>query len=411
MAVLAKKPFAVIDATPVGLDAFEAAIASAHVPVNGYAGTVAKSLQQAPYRWGQSDAQASAINTAEFAGKQLVGGTAQWAGDTALQKQKRVFGTIYADATIDVDGFSAQLAKYKGKVVESLPYTSNGSTLGDSVSAQQAAPTIVTKLKSSGVTTVFLFTDVAMTTAVLQQATQQEFRPEWVITAYQYQDLSILSRNYDRDQWAHAFGISNLYPYVASAGGQNSSTDPFAWFWGANNGTYSVQGASWIGWVMAGIHAAGPNLTPKTFQQGLFALPAVRRRRVVEPGIVPDRVRQDRGTAVRRVHGARHRLRAGVVRCEHRELLADPRHEGHRHHLVPRRREALPRGPVAHEAARVLRRVSVDQPVRHAAGAADRAGAVRELPEHRQHPASGRGVNPLQTSVSANPIGEPCTAS
>ena len=158
--------------------------------------------------------------------------------------------------------------------IRDRPYTSNGSTLGDSVTAQEAAPTIVAKLKSAGVTTVFLFTDVAMTSAVLKQATQQEYRPEWVITAYQYQDLSILSRNYDPDQWAHAFGISNLYPYVASAGGQNSSNDAFAWFWGPNNGTYSVQGGSWIAWLMTGVHAAGPNLTPKTFQQGLFALPA-----------------------------------------------------------------------------------------------------------------------------------------
>jgi hypothetical protein len=272
--VLSKKPFAVMDATPAGLDAFESTIAAAKVPVNGYAGTVPKSLKQAPYRWGQSDSQASAINSAEFAGKQLVGKAAQWAGDPTLAKKPRVFGAVYANGVVDMNSFSSQLAKYHGKVVQALPYTSNGSTLGDTTSAQEAAPVIVSKLKGANVTSVFLFTDVAMTGAVLKQATQQEFKPEWIITAYQYQDLSILSRPYDQDQWAHAFGISNLYPYVVDAGGQNSSNDPFAWFWGPNNGTYSVQGGSWIGWLMTGIHAAGPKLTPTTFQQGLFAIPA-----------------------------------------------------------------------------------------------------------------------------------------
>ena len=102
---------------------------------------------------------------------------------------------------------------------------------------------IATQSSSVGVTTVFLFTDVAMTTALLKQATQQEFRPEWVITAYQYQDLSILSRNYDLDQWSQRVGISNLYPYVASVAVRTATTTRSAWFWGPNNGTYSVQTA------------------------------------------------------------------------------------------------------------------------------------------------------------------------
>jgi hypothetical protein len=209
-----------------------------------------------------------------MAGKQLVGKPAEWAGDPALHKQTRVFGAIYPTGVIDMNSFTAQLAKYKAKLTASLPYVANGSTLGDPTTAQEAAPNIVAKLKSEGVTSVFLFTDVAMNTAVTSQATSGDYHPEWIITGYEYQDISILSRGYDQNQWAHAFGISNLPPFVVG-GGQDATNDAFAWFWGPNTGTYSVQGASWITWLMSGIHAAGPKLTPKTFQQGLFGTPAI----------------------------------------------------------------------------------------------------------------------------------------
>ena len=69
---------------------------------------------------------------------------------------------------------------------------------------------IVTKMKSLGVTSVVMFTDIGMTTAVLAAATKQDYRPEWIITGNQFDDVVFLARNYDQDQWAHAFGISTV---------------------------------------------------------------------------------------------------------------------------------------------------------------------------------------------------------
>ena len=131
LAVKQLKPFAVIDATVVGLDVLEASVAQAKILVNGYAGSTQKALKQAPYRWGQSDSQASAINAAEFAGKQLVGKKAQWAGDESLRSKPRTFASIYTEGVVDIAPFDREFAKYKGKTAQNFPYTSNGSPLGD----------------------------------------------------------------------------------------------------------------------------------------------------------------------------------------------------------------------------------------------------------------------------------------
>jgi hypothetical protein len=75
VAVEAKKPFAVIDATWATHDVFEGTIAASKIPVygNSSAATYESTQKQAPYRWGQADAMATALNTAEFVGKQVVG--------------------------------------------------------------------------------------------------------------------------------------------------------------------------------------------------------------------------------------------------------------------------------------------------------------------------------------------------
>ncbi len=265
------KPFAVIDATVIGLDVLEASVAQDGIPVNGYAGSTEKALKQAPYRWGQADSQASAINAAEFAGKQLVHKLAQWAGDESLRSKPRTFAAIYTQGVIDIAPFDREFAKYKGKTAQNFPYTSNGSPLGDPQAAQDAAPLIVQKMKSLGVTSVVMFTDIGMTTAVLAAATKQDYRPEWIITGNQFQDVVFLARNYDQDQWAHAFGISTVAPSVADG---STPLTPVAWYWGPSQGTEQVVVDTWLRWFFDGVQAAGPKLTAKTFQQGLFAVPA-----------------------------------------------------------------------------------------------------------------------------------------
>ena len=133
----------------------------------------------------------------------------------------------------------------------------------------EAAPTLITKLKGAGVTSVILFTDIAMTGSLTKAATKQDFHPEWIITGAQYQDVTILARSYDQEQWAHAFGIANLPPALNGVTG-GSLID---WYWGPTQGSVAATVQSDMAWLANAIQYAGPQLTPKNVERGIFAVP------------------------------------------------------------------------------------------------------------------------------------------
>ncbi len=272
------KPFAVLETTPTGLDVLTTKVAEDGYLVMSNTTTTDKALKQQPYRWGQADQVAVAVNAGEFVGKQLVGKKAEYAGSPDLQKSNRVIGVVYPPSVFDLQKwFVPEVEQQGGKIAPNaiFEYTSNGTTVGDPSSAQEQAPTMVAKLKDLGVTTVVMFTDVEMGKAMTAQATRLEYRPEWIIAGYQYQDLALLARSYDQDQWAHAFGISNLFPYVKPADpNAPAALDAVQWYYGRGNGTSSTPGGAYVAWVMAGIQYAGPDLSVKTFRQGLFSVPA-----------------------------------------------------------------------------------------------------------------------------------------
>jgi hypothetical protein len=61
-----------------------------------------------------------------------------------------------------------------------------------------------------------------------------------------------------------------VFPGVADG---STALSPVQWYWG-QQGTAQVVVDSWLGWFFDGVQAAGPTLTPKSFQRGLFATPA-----------------------------------------------------------------------------------------------------------------------------------------
>ena len=70
----------------------------------------------------------------------------------------------------------------------------------------------------------------------------------------------------------HVFGLGSL-PLIV-----DNITDPqvnwFNWYWGENQGVYAAGPVSPLYTLHAGVQLAGPKLTPDTFQQALFAMPA-----------------------------------------------------------------------------------------------------------------------------------------
>ena len=280
VAVKAMKPFAAFEVTVKGLDVLERELANAKIPVIGFATTATKANEQAPYRWGQSDAQSSAINSAEVIGKQLVGKKAQYGGDD-VKNQTRKFGVVYIKSLIDYPKFESFFKKQGGTVTSANAYDASGSTFGDATVSNEVAPTMVTRMKAAGVTTVIMLSDFSMNAALMKEATKQEWFPEWWFTGAIYTDIGILARGLPTEQSSHAFGISFLSPYTELDPVPpppdlplSTKTDVLNWYWGVDNGTQAGAVATPITWFLTGVQTAGPNLTPKTFAQGLFAIPA-----------------------------------------------------------------------------------------------------------------------------------------
>jgi hypothetical protein len=125
-----------------------------------------------------------------------------------------------------------------------------------------------------------MLSDYSMNSALMKEATKQEWFPEWFFTGAIYADIGILSRLYPTDQSVHAFGLSFLSPYTELDPPPpppdlplSTKTNPLNWYWGVDAASQGGAVTSNIVWILSGIQAAGPKLTPKTFAQGLFAIP------------------------------------------------------------------------------------------------------------------------------------------
>ena len=139
---------------------------------------------------------------------------------------------------------------------------------------------MMAKMKDTGVTTVVMFVGYPQFGPLMQSATKLDYFPEWFFTGSGYSDLGLVARIYPTEQSEHAFGLSFIYAWTEPdtpappAVPYATQIDPLNWYWGTEVGTVNARLTTPIAWwLLAGIQAAGPNLTPKTFTQGLFALP------------------------------------------------------------------------------------------------------------------------------------------
>jgi hypothetical protein len=294
LAVKDRKPFAVLDHGVRNLPVFDSEMVAAKIPVFSLYVTVDETLEQAPYRWGQQDPVAGSLNAAEFIGKQLAGRKAAYAGDDAMHASKRKLGLVRSDV-IDTDYFNDVLAEYDAQIAPDATFSYPGSSggTGDPAVAQEYAPVAVSKLKEAGVTTVVLLADSAMVTAMLKQATEQGYRPEWVYAGSQNIDFPLLGRTYDQEQWAHAFGISNVWP--GSPNAPTTVPNVVQWYWGPGKGTYQITYSNAISWLVTGIMYAGPKLTPQTLKQGFFAIPAAGGSAAFDPTLANQGARSGYG--------------------------------------------------------------------------------------------------------------------
>ena len=278
LTVAEMKPFIVVSSAPAvagGGQVFAADLVAKKIIVFYGGITNAEAGKQAPYRYlGGFDNNATVINGVQFAARQLKGQTAKWSGD--FTTKKRVFGVIRPESGIDWQYFGSTAKKEGltladgGEVVYSVPLDTSQITAKN----QEEAPVLVAKLKDAGVTTVMLFTSFGMNQQVLKAADSLDYHPEWFFTGLGAQDIEITARilqGLAPEQMKHVFGLGDLPLYVS--GIDDPQVNWFNWYWGKNQGVYSAGTVGTLYLLNAGVSLAGPKLTPKTFQQGLFSMP------------------------------------------------------------------------------------------------------------------------------------------
>lgn len=221
------------------------------------------------------------LHAANWIEAKLAGKPAEHAGE-AFQDTERVFGHVYNRSGEESDrtaGHLADLLSERGvDLAEQLSYELDPGRL------PEQATSIISKLKESGVTSVILQTDPVAPANFTQEATAQEYFPEWVVAGGSLVDTNAFGRVYDQEQWQRAFGITEnalRLPPEKTPGFQL-----YEWFHGSPppaDGSAPVLFAN-PSLLHSIIQAAGPNLTVEAFRDALFRY-APTQRSVTQPSL------------------------------------------------------------------------------------------------------------------------------
>ena len=196
----------------------------------------------------------------------LVAQTASFAGDATVRGEKRVFGII----TPEIPGYTAS-----GAIMEQ-GLASCGAPVGrrvayalDIPTFQNQANNIVAQMRAARVTTLICFCDPLMPAFLTQTADNQHYDPEWMTATLGPTDA--LYRYSSQTQMAHAISNQGAFP-------SHAQSEAFRAFQLSRPGAAPAEDFYPNAYLLAlelfnGIQAAGPHLTPETFEQGLFDLP------------------------------------------------------------------------------------------------------------------------------------------
>lgn len=229
--------------------------------------------ENAPYMWGNLQTpEQYLVNLGDYLIERLMGRPAAFAGDPAMRTRERVFGHVNFEEDPPVFKGVSDEADRRGKERGYSPAARLTYQLIIPELAEQAR-VIIGTLKESGVTTVVFLGDPVMPIYLTKAATDQNYYPEWIITGTVLTDSTALGRNYDQTQWAHAFGISSLPLRLPPD--QSEARRLHRWYYGEDAAAVKTAQVIFepIRLLLLGLHMAGPNLTPETFEAGMFAYP------------------------------------------------------------------------------------------------------------------------------------------
>lgn len=227
--------------------------------------------ERRPFAWSTfPDCTSVAENSAPYTNRRLLGRDAVHAGE-GLAGEPRTMAVVSPNnleyqqcVDVFVDGLEAE-----GNEVQRHEYTI------DIAAFQTSASSIISKLKSDDITTVSCACDAIMQMYLAKEAEAQQYEPEWVIAGVGFIETDLggqIVANNAPEQWARAFGGSPwaapLPPEESVAHAAYESVRPDGDPTDLIDLIYHQ-----VLLVALGVQMAGPDLTPATFEAGLFAFP------------------------------------------------------------------------------------------------------------------------------------------
>ena len=225
--------------------------------------------ERRPFVWSiATDCSIVAETAGEFYVNLLAGKNADYAGPD-LKGKKRVLAGLspenpwYAECHNDFDAF------IKART-GSEPELHTNYRLDINSMSNQAA-NVVSQLKSRGATSVFCGCDPIFPVFLTTKAAEQNYNPEWVVVGVALTDHDLVGQLYDQEQWSRASGVSyagSILPQRAGLGYAAYKTLR------KDEPAFAVEIIYAQMYMLAlGIQLAGPNLTPETFEKGMFSYP------------------------------------------------------------------------------------------------------------------------------------------
>jgi hypothetical protein len=223
--------------------------------------------ENAPYAYSVGptcDETASAA--ASVIGRSMAGLPAIFAGSASMRSETRRFGVVAPDVPMYQQcvayALNALAHRYHVAVARNIAYALDFSQF------QSEATNIVAQLKAAGVTTVLCACDPLLPIWLTSQADAQGYHPEWFTLDWG----DAFGRFPLQDQWSHALagGIASVPRIEQEAYRVFELAHPHghaAWL-----PVYASIYSSLL-LLFDGLQAAGPDLTPFTFEQGFFSLP------------------------------------------------------------------------------------------------------------------------------------------
>lgn len=227
--------------------------------------------ERAPYSWslfpdGTVVTEAAVGN---IVGRLSGQGVAEYAG-AGMKGKPRVYGIVApenAEYQESVNRFVDLMNQAGFSFATNLKYKLDISTMPNQAS------NIVAQLKDKGVTSVVCACDpVMLALGMAPKANEQSYEPEWLTGGLAFVEQDIVAQLIDQRQWGRAFGLAfnaeseplgNSFPYRAFKSVRPNDEPAF----GVEEAYYQML------MLAIGIHMAGPNLTPETFQAGMFTYP------------------------------------------------------------------------------------------------------------------------------------------